>query len=231
MSAFESYSIKYVPLYDAIDTIPWNGQIDEYDVTFYSDAAHPNTAGHAAMGTLLGYFIFGWDYNETYYPTNDTLIVTADYNQTIYINNSNYNFDTNLLTVTCINNNTYIPYTINIAMYGSEMIHFDVVKGNNYNLNDKFEIKTINSQANNSVTYASIYSFVWSKYDGAEFYQLQIANDSNFNNILVELSYINELNYPVYYTENSTSIEFILPEQYRQTKQCNYYIRARPCYL
>jgi len=126
--ACERYDIPYVKMYDAIDTHPWNGRIDDYNPYYYNnDTAHPNVTGHKAMAEFLWYFINGNDYTETYYASNDTTVINADYNETIYVARQN-DWVWNDIKVYCTTNNTYLSWTRGY----NNTIHFHAQKGNTY---------------------------------------------------------------------------------------------------
>lgn len=88
----------------------------------------------------------------------------------------------------------------------------------------------INSGVNNSITYTPIYFFNWTKGEDVSFYQLQIANDSGFTDIYVDIDDIDIVNYPVYYEEKGGYVEFTLPTIYRRSWHQDYYMRVRPGY-
>jgi len=52
-SAFDARGIFYVKMYDALDSIPGNGEIDGLNTTYQPDGAHPNLTGHRIMGDYL----------------------------------------------------------------------------------------------------------------------------------------------------------------------------------
>ena len=87
--------------------------------------------------------------------------------------------------------------------------------------------QSINNQANNTVTIDVITDFNWTKTEGASYYQLQIANDSGFTDVFVNLTDVNVTNYPGNYTETGGYVEFTLPESYRRQWYQGYYFRIR----
>ena len=90
--------------------------------------------------------------------------------------------------------------------------------------------ESINEQQNNTQTVDIITEFNWTSISGAVHYELQIANDSGFTDIFINLTDINETNYGAYFIEYDNYVEFILPEQYRETWYKYYYFRVRAYY-
>lgn len=132
---FKNYSIKCVPMWDAVDINPWDGIMQPFDVdSFQGSGVHPNQNGHDAMANMLWYFINNWDYSTKYYPKNNTLIVRADYNQTIFINNTDW--DDSTLYVAYMNNKTNISHSLQTDFFGFEKIRFDIIKGEYYIIKD-----------------------------------------------------------------------------------------------
>ena len=235
----EEYSIPYVKMYDAIDADNWNGfpapntgsPNSWIDLGYYAneDNVHPNKTGHKEMASFLWYFIQGWDYNTTYHAGNDTLIVDADYNETIYINNTYYGWNTENLTITCLNNDTEMSYTLNIAPNGSQMIHFDITKDNSYSMTDDSTIpsnsgisfQSINELSNNSVTQDPGRLCNWTKIDGGTLYQLRISNSSTF-----DTTFFNETIDSENYTVKGDYVEYILPVNISWYGYHYYQVRA-----
>ena len=231
-SKLKNFSIRCVPMWDSMDTNPWDGRLQNWSWNLYEGhGVHPNADGHDAMAYMLWYFLQGWDYNETYYEGNNTLVVDANYNETIFINNTYFGWDTNNLTITCLSNSTVIPHSIQTAFNGSQMIRFDIVDGSSYLLGDGTgngpEFVSINTQGNNTIVYTGERTFNWTKQPGAIQYHLQIANDSGFADIFVNLSDINEINYGVNYDTKGDYIEFILPDAYEISWTGHHYYRVR----
>ncbi|MCK5030846.1 MAG: hypothetical protein KAR64_05225, partial [Thermoplasmatales archaeon] len=130
MNLCETYSIPYVKMFDAIDSIPWNGQLDDWNSIFFSgDNIHPDVAGHKEMSEFLWYFINGSDYTETYHINNDTIAVSVDYNETMYIDIRSSWYSPSII-VNCTTNNTIVPHTIGY----NNTIHFTGVKGCSYEI-------------------------------------------------------------------------------------------------
>ena len=89
------------------------------------------------------------------------------------------------------------------------------------------DFQSINDLTNNSITYEPISRFNWTRVEDALYYNLQIANDSAFTDIFLNLTNINVTNYPGNYTESTDYVEFTLPEEYRKEWFQKYYIRVR----
>jgi len=86
----------------------------------------------------------------------------------------------------------------------------------------------IQNKTNNSFIYISIPSFNWSIDNNASVYNLQIANDSGFTDLVVNLTDINVYNYPTYYSTNATEVNFILPSANQLEFYNKYYVRVKP---
>jgi lysophospholipase L1-like esterase len=52
-SAFDRRGIFYVKMYDALDSQPNNGRLDDINLTDISDGVHPDPEGHRKMGKYL----------------------------------------------------------------------------------------------------------------------------------------------------------------------------------
>ena len=70
-------------------------------------------------------------------------------------------------------------------------------------------------------------TFIWNKVDEAVHYHLQIATDSGFSSLVVNLVNINEYNYPTYYSDSGTNISFTLPSADTLPTFGSYYCRVR----
>ena len=81
----------------------------------------------------------------------------------------------------------------------------------------------VNNSANQNVTPL----INWTIMENTSNYQLHISNDSGFTDIIVNLSDINEGNYPSYYTETSTIVSFLLPSEYALPSIQYYYYRVK----
>lgn len=128
ISICETYSISYVKMFDAIDSIPWNGRLDDWNSNFFSgDNIHPDVAGHKEMSKFLWFFINGDDYTETYHINDDTKVVSVNYNATIYID-IRTSWNSSDIIVNCTANNTIVPHIIGY----NNTIHFSGVKGCSY---------------------------------------------------------------------------------------------------
>jgi hypothetical protein len=88
---------------------------------------------------------------------------------------------------------------------------------------------SINGQTNDTVVYSVIKDFKWTKMRDTVYYQLQIANDSNFTDVFVDIN-VNETLYPDEYNEVGAYVEFELPEVYRRSWRQYYYFRVRNRY-
>jgi hypothetical protein len=69
----------------------------------------------------------------------------------------------------------------------------------------------------------------WTIVNDATRYELQISTSLSFSEseMIIDISNINETNYPSYYDENSTRISFVLPSGYELTENDKYYCRVK----
>jgi hypothetical protein len=127
--------------------------------------------------------------------------------------------DTNFVRANLVNDTYGVSHT---QPFGIETQDIEV---------DIIEFKSINNVTNTSTVYEPIYLLNWTKVETALYYHLQIANDSSFNDVCLNLSYINATNYAGYYVETQSElqeyVEFTLPEAYRKDWQKTYYFRVR----
>jgi len=86
---------------------------------------------------------------------------------------------------------------------------------------------SIDGGGNGTVISTPTPTFNWSVVNHTTRYQLQIANDSSFSDIVIDISDINEQNYPSEYDENSTRVSFQLPSSHALQWQKTYYCRVR----
>jgi lysophospholipase L1-like esterase len=128
----KNFSIPFVKMYDAIDSVPWNGRLDDWNGFYYggdSSGVHPNITGHRKMADFLWYFISGSDHQETYFSSNDTIISHVYYNETLYIPKQSAWIWSHIL-VLCLTNMSLIIWT---RGYGNT-IQFNGVKGSSYQI-------------------------------------------------------------------------------------------------
>jgi lysophospholipase L1-like esterase len=219
--------IRTVPMWDALDLDTYNGRVDNTNTGWFSDRAHPNDAGHVQMAALLWYFINHYDYNETYYPGNETVLIQADYNQTIFVELQS-GWDYSDVTVTCLNNATEVTWTQGTHLNGTQMICFDVEKGNDYNVQYQAAIQfiSIDDGVNGTRIYDSTPIFNWTIVNDTTMYHLEISTNNSFVSLIVNLTNINEYNYPVEYTAGE-NISFILPNSNALPEYNVYYCRIR----
>ena len=226
-SLFKNYSVPYVKLFDAVDSEPYNGRVDDWDGDYYCDTVHLNLLGHKAMGSFLWYFVNGSDYVETYHESNGTITIQADYNETIYVF-PRYNWNIENVIVVCVTNSTVINFVEGVDINGNETIQFDILKGSSYEVNFGMQFISIDGGTNGTTVYSSTPTFNWTIISGAVMYNLQIANDSAFTDLVVNLSDINEYDYPSEYDSNETRVSFTLPvANSLQIIDKTYYCRVR----
>ena len=89
------------------------------------------------------------------------------------------------------------------------------------------EFISIDGGTNGTVIYTSTPTFNWTTITGAVMYNLQVARDSAFTDLVVNLSDINEYEYPAYYNENATRVSFTLPNANALPSRREYFCRVR----
>jgi len=91
---------------------------------------------------------------------------------------------------------------------------------------EQIQFISINNKSNGTSISYSTPIFNWTYINNTAQYWLQIANDSAFSDLVVDLSNINYINYPIEYKEEA-NVSFTLPYEYRLTEYKKYYCRVR----
>jgi len=225
---FINYSVRFIPLYDALDANSWNGVQDYwYNNSKYIDYVHPNKAGHEDLGNFTWFFVNHSDYTET--RGAYTVSIVADYNETIYVYPLT-GWDLNNVTVLCITNDTEMTWTEGIDIEGNTTIQFSIQKGSSYSISEESitpEFITIENGYNHTNIETSTPTFNWTLVAGTAQYWLQIATDSAFSSLAVNLSNITAFNFPSHYSSNSTRVSFTLPTLYELPYPNKYYCRVK----
>jgi len=86
---------------------------------------------------------------------------------------------------------------------------------------------SIENSSNGTTISTSQPTFNWTKINNAGFYQLQIDNNIDFSSPEVNISNINEFEYPSEYWSNTTNVSFILPNENKLTSFGTFYCRVR----
>ena len=86
---------------------------------------------------------------------------------------------------------------------------------------------SVDSKQNNSLILVNNPTINWTKIDNAQYYNLQISTTSDFSTITINITDINESVYPLYYSENSTTVSFIIPPADVLPSNQRYYMRVR----
>jgi len=84
----------------------------------------------------------------------------------------------------------------------------------------------INGDTNGTLIYDTTPTFNWSLVADTSMYHLQVATDSAFSSLIVNLSDINEVNYASQYDANATRVSFTLPTPLSSYDV--YYCRVKP---
>jgi len=115
---------------------------------------------------------------------------------------------------------TYCPSYYNITLSHAVDLSFS-------NEDNEIEIVSINGDATSPVELTNgTPLFNWTKVDNAVKYWLQIDNNNDFSSPEVNLTDINETNYPSEYTEKGNYVEFLLPSA-NELSYGTYYVRVR----
>lgn len=77
---------------------------------------------------------------------------------------------------------------------------------------DPAEFISIEGGVNGTTIYTSNPTFNWTRVNRTARYHLEISTDSAFTSLVVNITDINEINYPTYYFENSTRVSFTIPD-------------------
>ena len=228
-SLFINYSIRFCPLYDCLDSEPYNGLRDEFhDGGNYNDNVHPDAGGHVIMGDWCWYFVNHEDFTETYHPGNDTITIDADYNETIYVYPRG-DWVLDKITIYCTTNDTYINYNLGEDIHGATTIQFNTLKGSFYEIQSSISIEfiSINNAGNGTTIYTPLPTINWTSAVNTSEYWLQIDNNLDFSSPEINITNINQYNYPASCDINTTRVSFTLTENL--PKYDKYYMRVIPC--
>ena len=92
---------------------------------------------------------------------------------------------------------------------------------------DEIQFISINEGINGTIVYVSNPTFNWTLISDSSQYNLQIANDSDFSQLVVNITNITEVTFSSYYGENTTRVSFTLPPSHILTELKTYYCRVR----
>lgn len=87
----------------------------------------------------------------------------------------------------------------------------------------EIQFLSIENGANGTTIYTPTPTFNWTVIDNTSVYWLQIANDSAFTELVVNLTDINKYNYLSEYTANETRVSFTLPATSNLPASKTYY--------
>ena len=73
---------------------------------------------------------------------------------------------------------------------------------------------SIDGGSNGTLVFSSNPTFCWNLSENASRYHLHISNDSDFTDIVINITDVSDAVYPLYYTQNTTSVSFTLPPSY-----------------
>lgn len=104
---------------------------------------------------------------------------------------------------------------------------FSITSISDYNIQGIPEIHSIDGSGNATTLFNVTPPINWTIEPNTSEYWLQISNNSAFTNLTVNLTDINEYNYPAYFSTNSTHIIFQLPPSYALEDLDDYYVRVQ----
>ena len=114
---------------------------------------------------------------------------------------------------------------------GFDTLPLDFAFNPYYDDSEDIEFVSVDGGINGTSTNDSTPTFEWTKVSSSTLYHFQIATDSGFSSIVVDLDDINENNYPTEYDETGTNVTFILPTANKLSSFTTYYIRVRSLYV
>jgi len=90
------------------------------------------------------------------------------------------------------------------------------------------QFTNISNHINNSFIYTNeTIVFNWTKTSNTSKYNLQIAKDSDFTNMILNLTNVSAIDFPTYYIVAESNISFQLPDIYELEEYTTYYCRVR----
>ena len=112
---------------------------------------------------------------------------------------------------------------------GTEMIRFQVHEGYVYEISggNAPQFIDIDEGSNETIVFDSRPTFNWTEIDGASGYHFQIANDSGFTDLVVNISNINPSTYPDECSIADNVVTFRLPSANQLSDYSAYYTRVR----
>jgi len=98
-----------------------------------------------------------------------------------------------------------------------------------YNVSDESfpQFLSIDGGTNGTIVYKPTPVFNWTIVAGTSQYHLEISTTPTFGSLIVNLTDINEYNYPSNYNENNTRVSFTLPDANQLPVYDTYYCRVR----
>jgi len=179
------------------------------------------------------YNVFAWIHGHTHYAPSVTVL-----HGTYHINAGKaptssvmFEFVDGSSTVDILQRN-HVPHTWTETISGYDTLTLDYAFDSYYpGSGDEIYFISIDGSTNGTTTNDTTPTFAWSKVNNAIRYQLQIATDSGFSSIVVNLSDINENNYPSEYDDTGENVVFILPDANELSSYTTFYCRVRAGYL
>jgi len=175
----------------------WTGTGNVYCVLRNYQSTGPHVCGTFPSGGD------GWLALATFYPNLDKIHIQT---YSPYQDLSNMDYDGG--------------YSGNITCQGYYYeLWFD------YAMEDIPQFISIDGGINGTTVYNSTPTFNWTKISGASQYNLQISNNSIFSDLVVNITDINEINYPSEY-DDLVNVSFTLPDVYALSDYKTYYCRV-----
>lgn len=147
------------------------------------------------------------------------LYIGENKNCTIYINNLTFENQIYYWIVNASYN--YVKENFSEFIYNTSGIYYFIMYDN------MSQFISIDDGINGTTVYNATPTFVWSKLVNAVQYWLQIANDSSFTNLVINISNVNRENYPSECTETTRKILFTIPGSDELMLYQTYYCRVK----
>ena len=209
-----------LPYYNETDTSVYDGP----EVTFISNGSiryvNPYYSG---PGSYSKYFsISNWSEGSIYQINFSNVTFDIPYG----------NFDVTLKNTT-YTETMNVPFNCNNwDRFEYLCLYFDdtdnTIFVDDWTIGLVLEFVEIDGGLNQTNVFDSNPTFNWTFLYNISKYQLQIANDSEFTDIFINITNINEYEFSSYYSEiQNTTVSFILPPGYSLPSYNRYYIRIR----
>jgi len=213
---------------------PWSGRNNFYENVSYKYFINASLASNNIYSAVFtnDWTTNEWDYNTGIFPLNTTIYNAWTYTEELpQLSGDIYYVDGVGLQMW---GNDTTPSEIGMIIEWAALglhatdpfptVYFgpeETVENEN-----KLEFISIDGGTNGTIIHSPNPTFNWTKIDNTVQYHLQIATDSAFTNLIVNLTNINEVNYPIEYSE-LVYVSFTLPNTNTLPAYDKYYCRVR----